>query len=85
MKRTIRTLALVLALVLTACPAAMAVSANTYIYDSTSALRNNIDLAIMALDGITVWSDDTFSFNDLVGPRTTANGFEKAVNGRASP
>ena len=82
MKRTIRALALVLVLTLAVCPGAIAVSASTYIYDSTSALRNNIDLAIMSLDGITVWSDDSFSFNDLVGPRTAAYGFEKAVNGR---
>ena len=82
MKKTLRTLALTLTLLIGLCPAALAVSASTRIYDGTAAMRNNIDLAIEAINGVTVWSDDTFSFNDLVGPRTADNGFEKAINGR---
>ncbi|MEG2860010.1 MAG: YARHG domain-containing protein [Clostridia bacterium] len=76
------TLCALLICLLTAGSALADVSAHTRIYDGTRALLNNIDLAISALDGTNVWTDDIFSFNDLVGERTTEAGYQKAVNGR---
>ncbi len=48
----------------------------------SSALINNIDLATESLDGVLVAEGETFSFNNTVGPRTNAEGYQKAVNGR---
>ena len=45
-------------------------------------LLNNIDLAATTIYDTTVLCGDTFSFNDVVGPRTTDYGFVRAVNGR---
>lgn len=53
----------------------------TSIYGS-SAKRNNIQLAADAINGTRLGHDDVFSFNSLVGPRTSSNGYETAVNGR---
>ncbi|HIU47683.1 MAG TPA: VanW family protein [Candidatus Fimadaptatus faecigallinarum] len=53
----------------------------TSIY-GTNAKRNNIKLAADAINGTTLGHNDVFSFNDLVGPRTSSNGYETAVNGR---
>ena len=47
-----------------------------------SALLNNIDLATESLNGVLVAGGELFSFNNLVGPRTAAEGYQKSVNGR---
>ncbi|MEG1513357.1 MAG: VanW family protein [Clostridia bacterium] len=60
------------------------VSSNTVLYDDSKAMLNNIDLALDALDGVTIKSEKTFSFNDAIGPRTKAKGYAAALNGRAS-
>ena len=56
--------------------------ASTRIHETTSAYRNNVDLALAMLDGVDVWNYDMFSFNETVGPRTAAEGYQRAVNGR---
>lgn len=46
-------------------------------YSSSSANRcHNIALAASALNGVTVEVGESFSFNDVVGPRTEANGYK---------
>lgn len=70
---------------LTLAPVASAstlASGKTSLSSASSAQLNNIELAVLALDGTYVEYGDTFSFNDIVGPRTTANGYKNAVNGR---
>lgn len=59
----------------------LAGSASFYV-DGDSALINNIDLAASAINGTVLENGDTFSFNDIVGPRTEDNGYENALNGR---
>ena len=58
------------------------VSANTPLDYASSAQLNNIDLAVSALDGAYVGYGEVFSFNDVVGDRTSARGYKTAVNGR---
>lgn len=50
--------------------------------DGTGALKNNVDLAAYAVSGAVLAHGDVFSFNDVVGPRTAARGYQSAVNGR---
>ena len=45
-------------------------------------LLNNIDLAATTIYDTTLRSGDTFSFNDVVGPRTKEYGYVRAINGR---
>lgn len=47
-----------------------------------SALLNNIELAAAAISGTQLTSYGEFSFNGIVGPRTSSRGYESAVNGR---
>ena len=44
-----------------------------------SASKSNVRLALNAFNGICVMPGETLSFNDIVGPRTEANGFKKAT------
>lgn len=71
---------------LSALPALAGEIASDYtpLGNSSSAKIDNIQLAISALDGTYVGYGDTFSFNDVVGPRTKDNGYQTAVNGRGS-
>ena len=75
----------VLALLLAAlCPAALAaqyVSASTPL-GTDGARISNIRLAAEAINGVYVAYGSSFSFNDAVGARTTARGYQSAVNGR---
>ena len=48
----------------------------------TDALRNNVSLAAQAVNGTTLSSGDTFSFNDIVGERSQSRGYQSALNGR---
>lgn len=45
-------------------------------------LMSNISRASENIYGYTLYSGETFSFNDVVGPRTGEYGFVSAVNGR---
>lgn len=84
MKRTASVLlSLLLCLCLTtSCLAEAQTVASTEMYDDSSSIVTNIDLAIDALDGATIKCYKVFSFNDAVGPRTAAKGYKAALNGR---
>ncbi len=51
---------------------------------NTEDQMTNISLAVWAIDGYTLEYGDRFSFNDVVGPRTSENGFVRAKNGRGA-
>lgn len=53
-------------------------SFTTTYYQSGVNRSYNIALATKTLDGITIKPDETFSFNDVVGARTEANGYKNA-------
>lgn len=44
-----------------------------------SASKSNVRLALNAFNGICVMPGETISFNEVVGPRTAANGFKEAT------
>ena len=48
----------------------------------SNAGRNNVELAASSISGITVPYGAVFSFNEIVGPRSEAYGYESAPNGR---
>ena len=77
-------LAVMLLTFLPSAPAALAdvVEATTSLYDASSEQLNNIELAVQVLNGAFVEPGGTFSFNDVVGPRTGDEGYVDAVNGR---
>ena len=88
MKKGIAWLLTVL-LILGACAPALADTyAGDYVYadtrlDSVSdAGRHNIELAVAAINGLALEPGRLFSFNDTVGPRTRAEGYRGALNGR---
>ena len=88
MKKRIAWLLTVL-LMLGACAPALADTyAGDYVYadtplDSVSdAGLHNIELAVGALNGLALEPGELFSFNDTVGPRTRAEGYRGALNGR---
>lgn len=84
MKRLIAMM-VALALCLALLPAAVAeesFTARTPLDGASEAKLANLRLAVRALDGRTVFSGDRFSFNDAVGPRTAACGYQTAENGR---
>lgn len=58
-------------------------SSTIWLYGS-DALLHNIELAAGSVYDTILESGDTFSFNDVVGPRTTAYGYKSAVNGRGA-
>ena len=62
--------------------AAERVSARTPLAGSAWAKVSNIEIAAARLDGVTVPYGTEFSFNDTVGPRTKAYGYQSALNGR---
>lgn len=64
--------------------AAEYVSSRTTLSGSSQSKINNINLAVDALNGTYVGYGSTFSFNDVVGPRTQSYGYEAAVNGRGA-
>lgn len=58
------------------------VSVRTTLAGSTHAKISNIEIAAGRLNGLTVPYGAEFSFNDAVGPRAKAYGFQSALNGR---
>ncbi len=54
---------------------------STNAYDDSDAMYTNLDRAIAALNGMTIEKGKSFSFNEVVGPRTAENGFTAAPNG----
>lgn len=51
---------------------------STYYKESSDGRKHNIALAASKIDGVTLYPEDEFSFNDCVGSRTEANGFRTA-------
>lgn len=86
MKKLCIVLALLLALLPLNAAGALAGSTtatvSTPLSGSTKARINNVQLAVDAINGAYVAYGDSFSFNDVVGPRTSAYGYKNAVNGR---
>ena len=84
MKRIIAA-ALIAAFLIAACAPVLAeeaASARTSIAGAAWEKVVNLDLAASRLNGVSVPSGASFSFNALVGERTEANGFRSAMNGR---
>ena len=54
-------------------------SYRTSLADRTDAQRHNIHRAAMSLDGMVVEPGETFSFNQVVGPRTPERGYREAA------
>ena len=84
-----RWLTLCLALALAACliPAGVCAEggrASTPLDGSSAGQRGNIELAVKALDGTIMKKGETFSFNEVVGPRSRENGYVSAINGRGA-
>jgi len=82
-----RSLSLLLALILCLCafaaPASAAtVSARTPLNGASDAQLANIELAMQQIDGLSVPCGASFSFNETVGPRTSAYGYRPATNAR---
>lgn len=51
---------------------------STYYGDSKQNRKDNIALASRKIDGVVLYPEDEFSFNDMVGKRTAENGFKTA-------
>ena len=84
MKRTLAA-ALVAALLITICTPAFAeviAAARTPITGASWEKLSNLELAAEKIDGVSIPSGASFSFNAIVGARTKANGFRYAMNGR---
>lgn len=84
MKRFLAAL-LAAAMSLVLCAPALAsepISARTSLAGSTHARISNIEIAVGQLNGVVVPYGTQFSFNDVVGPRTKAYGYQTARNGR---
>jgi len=60
------------------------VTGSTNLYSASSAQLSNINLAVSKLASFDVAYGEEFSFNEKVGPRSEANGFKSAVNGRGA-
>ena len=79
MRKRMTALLLTLTFIIAAlgCPAAQAearYTASTPLEDASSSQIKNIRLAADAIDGIEVAYGETFSFNEIVGPRTKSEG-----------
>ncbi len=84
MKKTALLMALILLLGILPAPAFAenTVQASTQLSGSTRARLSNVRLAADAIDGTRVGFGESFSFNELVGPRTSRYGYQSAINGR---
>lgn len=51
---------------------------STYYGDSKQNRKDNIALASNKINGLTLYPEEEFSFNDIVGKRTKENGFKSA-------
>ncbi len=51
---------------------------STYYGDSKQNRKDNVALAARKIDGLVLYPEDEFSFNDVVGKRTIENGFKTA-------
>lgn len=62
--------------------ASFSVTGTTDLFSASSAQLDNIDLAASRLSSVDIGYGEYFSFNDIVGPRTSQYGYKNAVNGR---
>lgn len=88
MKRTVSIL-VALILILASMPAMadgqiFMADASTPLKGASRAMLHNIELAAEAIDGIYIPYGEYFSFNDVVGPRSSDYGFKSAKNGRGA-
>ncbi len=51
---------------------------STYYGESSANRKSNVELASRKIDGTVLFPEDEFSFNDVVGKRSEANGFKSA-------
>ena len=66
---------------LTGASASVMIVSSTNAYDDSDAMYANLDRAIAALNNQVIVKGKSFSFNEVVGPRTVENGFAAAPNG----
>ena len=66
---------------LTGASASVMIVSSTNAYDDSDAMYANLDRAIAALNNQVIEKGKSFSFNEVVGPRTAENGFASAPNG----
>ena len=82
MKKFIATLLMLSLLVCsTSALASVMVITGTPTYDDSEAMEQNLNAVIGALNGKKIEKGKPFSFNEIVGPRTEANGYASALNG----
>ena len=67
--------------ILTGASASVMIVSSTNAYDDSDAMYANLDRAIAALNNQVIVKGKSFSFNEVVGPRTFENGFAAAPNG----
>ena len=90
MKRRVELVVTLLLLVALLVPAAALAGSYDLAYGETplgTSSKNKIHNVQLAADAITGWvvlPGETFSFNNVVGPRTEANGYLVAENGRGA-
>ncbi len=70
---------------ITGASASVMIVSSTNAYDDSDALYANLDRAIAALNNQVIVKGQSFSFNEIVGPRTAKNGFTTAPNGNGVP
>ena len=61
--------------------ASVMVITGTPTYDDSEGMTKNLIRTIEVLNGQKIEKGKTVSFNEIVGPRTEANGFAEALNG----
>lgn len=52
---------------------------STYYGESSATRKHNVELAARKISGTVLYPEDEFSFNEIVGRRTEANGFQSAL------
>ena len=88
MKKTMISLILTLCILtgtITGASASVMIVSSTTAYDDSDAMYTNLDRAIAALNNQVIVKGKSFSFNEIVGPRTAENGFTTAPNGNGVP
>ena len=66
---------------ITGASASVMIVSSTNAYDDSDDMYTNLDRAIAALNNQVIVKGKSFSFNEIVGPRTAENGFTTAPNG----
>lgn len=70
---------------ITGASASVMIVSSTNAYDDSETMYTNLDRAIAALNNQVIVKGKSFSFNEIVGPRTAENGFATAPNGNGVP